>query len=57
MVQFQYSGMLERFKDVPDPRTRPNRIYPWQLLWALISAAMASACHFLFARKSGGSIR
>jgi len=44
MVQLQYSGMLERFKDVPDPRTRPNRIYPWQLLWALISAAMASAC-------------
>jgi len=36
--------MLERFKDVPDPRTRPNRIYPWQLLWGLISAAMASAC-------------
>jgi predicted transposase YbfD/YdcC len=36
--------MLERFKDVPDPRTRPNRIYPWQFLWALISAAMASAC-------------
>jgi len=45
MVQLQYSGMLERFKDVPDPRTRPNRIYPWELLWALISAAMASACH------------
>jgi predicted transposase YbfD/YdcC len=44
MVQLQYSGMLERFKDVPDPRTRPNRIYPWQLLWGLISAAMASAC-------------
>jgi len=44
MVELQYSGMLERFKDVPDPRTRPNRIYPWQLLWALISAAMASAC-------------
>jgi predicted transposase YbfD/YdcC len=36
--------MLERFKDVPDPRTRPNRIYPWELLWGLISAAMASAC-------------
>jgi predicted transposase YbfD/YdcC len=36
--------MLERFKDVPDPRTRPNRLYPWQLLWALISAAMASDC-------------
>jgi predicted transposase YbfD/YdcC len=36
--------MVERFKDVPDPRTRPNRIYPWQLLWGLISAAMASAC-------------
>jgi predicted transposase YbfD/YdcC len=36
--------MVERFKDVPDPRTRPNRIYPWELLWALISAAMASAC-------------
>jgi len=36
--------MLERFKDVPDPRTRPNRIYQWELLWALISAAMASAC-------------
>jgi predicted transposase YbfD/YdcC len=36
--------MLERFKDVPDPRSRPNRIYPWQLLWGLISAAMASAC-------------
>jgi len=36
--------MLERFKDVPDPRTRPNRIYPWQLLWGLISAALASAC-------------
>src|SRR5689334_12906258 len=45
MVQLQYSGMLERFKDVPDPRTRPNRLYPWQLLWVLISAAMASACH------------
>jgi predicted transposase YbfD/YdcC len=44
MVQLQYSEMLERFKDVPDPRTRPNRIYPWQLLWGLISAAMASAC-------------
>lgn len=44
MVELQYSGMLERFKDVPDPRTRPNRLYPWQLLWALISAAMASAC-------------
>jgi predicted transposase YbfD/YdcC len=44
MVQLQYSGMLERFKDVPDPRTRPNRIYPWPFLWALISAAMASAC-------------
>lgn len=44
MVQLQYSGMLERFKDVPDPRTRPNRIYPWELLWGLISAAMASAC-------------
>src|ERR1041385_1602176 len=44
MVQLQYSGMLERFKDVPDPRRRPNRIYPWPLLWALISAAMASAC-------------
>ena len=44
MVPLQYSGMLERFKDVPDPRTRPNRIYPWQLLWGLISAAMASAC-------------
>jgi len=44
MVQLQYSEMLERFKDVPDPRTRPNRIYPWQLLWALISAAMASTC-------------
>lgn len=44
MVQLQYTGMLERFKDVPDPRTRPNRIYPWQLLWGLISAAMASAC-------------
>ena len=43
MVQLQYSGMLERFKDVPDPRRRPNRIYPWPLLWALISAAMASA--------------
>ena len=36
--------MLERFKYVPDPRTRPNRIYAWQLLWGLISAAMASAC-------------
>jgi predicted transposase YbfD/YdcC len=36
--------MLERFKDVPDPRRRPNRIYPWPLLWGLISAAMASAC-------------
>src|SRR5689334_12730984 len=45
MVQLQYSGMLERFKHVPDPRTRPNRLHPWQLLWALISAAMASACH------------
>ena len=44
MVQLQYTGMLERFKDVPDPRTRPNRIYPWQLLWGLIGAAMASAC-------------
>jgi predicted transposase YbfD/YdcC len=44
MVHLQYSGMLERFKDVPDPRTRPNRIYPWELLWALKSAAMASAC-------------
>src|SRR6266545_6547048 len=44
MVQLQYNGMLERFKDVPDPRSRPNRIYPWQLLWGLISAAMASAC-------------
>lgn len=44
MVQLQYSGMLERFKDVPDPRRRPNRIYSWQLLWALIGAAMASAC-------------
>jgi predicted transposase YbfD/YdcC len=44
MVQLQYSGMLEMFKDVPDPRTRPNRLYPWQLLWTLISAAMASAC-------------
>jgi len=44
MVQAQYSGMLEMFKDVPDPRRRPNRIYPWQLLWGLISAAMASAC-------------
>lgn len=44
MVQLQYSGMAERFKDVPDPRTRPNRIYPWPLLWSLISAAMASAC-------------
>jgi predicted transposase YbfD/YdcC len=44
MVQLQYSGILERFKHVPDPRRRPNRIYPWQLLWALISAAMASAC-------------
>jgi predicted transposase YbfD/YdcC len=44
MVLLQYSGMLERFKDVPDPRTRPNRIYRWELLWALISAAMASAC-------------
>ena len=44
MVQLQYSEMLERFKHVPDPRKRPNRIYPWQLLWGLISAAMASAC-------------
>src|SRR5687768_945891 len=44
MVQLQYSGMLESFKEVPDPRTRPNRIYPWQLLWGLISAAMSSAC-------------
>lgn len=44
MVRLQYSGMLERFKDVPDPRTRPNRIYPWELLWGLISAAMASTC-------------
>jgi predicted transposase YbfD/YdcC len=44
MIQLQYSGMLERFKDVPDPRRRPNRIYPWQFLWGLISAAMASAC-------------
>ena len=44
MIQLQYSGMLEGFKDVPDPRTRPNRIYAWQLLWGLISAAMASAC-------------
>jgi hypothetical protein len=44
MVQLQYSEMLERFKDVPDPRTRPNRIYPWQFLWGVISAAMASAC-------------
>lgn len=44
MVQLQYSDLLERFKHVPDPRTRPNRIYPWPLLWGLISAAMASAC-------------
>lgn len=44
MVELQYSGMLERLKDVRDPRTRPNRLYPWQLLWGLISAAMASAC-------------
>jgi predicted transposase YbfD/YdcC len=44
MVELQYSGMLERFKDVPDPRTRPNQLYPWQLLWGLIGAAMASAC-------------
>ena len=44
MVQLQYSGMLERFKDVPDPRIRPNRIYPWELLWGLIGAALASAC-------------
>jgi predicted transposase YbfD/YdcC len=36
--------MLERFKDVPDPRTRPNRIYPWPFLWGLIGAALASAC-------------
>ncbi len=43
MVELQYNGMLERFKDVPDPRKRPNRIYPWPLLWGLISAAMASA--------------
>lgn len=45
MIQVQYSEMSERFKDVPDPRTQPNRIYSWQLLWGLISAAMASACH------------
>ena len=44
MVQLQYSGMLEKFKQVPDPRTRPNRIYPWPLLWGLISTALASAC-------------
>jgi predicted transposase YbfD/YdcC len=44
MVHLQYSGMLERFKDVPDPRSRHNRIYPWELLWGLIGAAMASAC-------------
>jgi DDE_Tnp_1-associated len=44
MIQLQYSGLLESFKDVPDPRRRPNRIYPWQLLWTLISAALASAC-------------
>jgi predicted transposase YbfD/YdcC len=44
MAQLQYSGMLEKFKDLPDPRTRPNRIYPWPFLWGLISAAMASAC-------------
>ena len=44
MVQLPYSGMLERFKDVPDPRIRPNRIYPWPFLWGLIGAAMASAC-------------
>jgi predicted transposase YbfD/YdcC len=44
MATFQYSGMLEVFKQVPDPRKRPNRIYPWPLLWGLISAAMASAC-------------
>jgi predicted transposase YbfD/YdcC len=44
MVQLQYSAMLETFKDVPDPRRRPNRLYPWQLLWALISAALASDC-------------
>jgi len=45
MVQLQYTDMLERFKNVPDPRKRPNRIYPWQFLWALISAAIASDCH------------
>ena len=44
MVQLQYSGILQSFKNVPDPRTRPNRIYPWELLWGLISAAMASGC-------------
>lgn len=44
MVLLQYSGMLEKFKHVPDPRTRPNRLYAWPLLWGLISAAMASAC-------------
>lgn len=32
------------FKEAPDPRTRPNRISPWQFRWGLISAAMASAC-------------
>lgn len=44
MVQLQYSGILGCFKGLQDPRARPNRIYAWQLLWALISAAMVSAC-------------
>ncbi|MCL5025770.1 MAG: ISAs1 family transposase [Chloroflexi bacterium] len=42
MDQQQYTTLVQALADVPDPRKRRGRRYPWIMLLTLVSAAMAS---------------
>ena len=42
MAEQQYTTVAEALADVPDPRARRGRRYPWPLLLLLITAALAS---------------
>ena len=44
MAVAQYSGLVEVFKRLPDPRHRKGRRHRWPTLLMLITAALASAC-------------
>jgi hypothetical protein len=42
MDQEEYSTLLQVLQGIPDPRKARGQRYPWLLLLALVSAALAS---------------